>query len=61
MVAMQNIRNNHLTNISLYHQDILKTPLHTLCEKNSVDMVFIDGAKQDYGKYVEYILPYCHT
>jgi len=52
------LSSQNITNATIYHCNILHIPLQAICT-HTIDMVFIDWAKQEYANYIESIVPYC--
>jgi predicted O-methyltransferase YrrM len=57
-LATHYLYKQHIYNATIYHCNILDTPVHKLCS-HKIDLLFIDGAKQEYARYVELLLPFC--
>jgi len=59
MMAIYHFHQAHNFNTRLYHLNILDIDLGKLITPETIDFVFIDGAKQEYADYLEKVLPYC--
>lgn len=58
MTAIYALGKAHIYNARIYHSNVLRVSLARVSSR-LFDMIFIDGAKQEYGAYLRHVLPHC--